>query len=212
MNLHSPSSVFIASSKFLPRAKISTSARIIPIPASLVPVPPSPIMKLRQPRFMALDSNSPTPYVVARIGLRSSSFTRFSPHACATSIIAVPSGAMPYWASTRRIIWSWIYTGSNVPPRAAVKAWSIPSPPSDIGRQTVSIPSRQRASANAVSTSTDDRHPLNESMARMYFMSPPPRCQSVYVGYCLFHCLPLPHRHHQSDDGRAMERRQTLCI
>ena len=53
----------------------------MPAVTSLVAVPPSPMMKLRHPRLMALESSSPTPYVVARIGLRSSSLIRLSPHA-----------------------------------------------------------------------------------------------------------------------------------
>ena len=63
-----------------------------------------------------------------------------------------------------------MYTGSNVPPVAAVNAESIPSPPSDIGRHTVSMPFAFNTSAISSSTSCEDMQPLNESVASIYFM------------------------------------------
>ena len=66
----------------------------IPIPPSLVALPPIPIIKSRQPFEMASFINSPNPKVVVCIGFFSSPETSVMPEASAISITAV-SPIMP---------------------------------------------------------------------------------------------------------------------
>ena len=64
------------------------SALIIPIPPSLVALPPSPMRKRLQPLSMAANISSPSPLVVAISGLRSSLVRSVSPQAAADSMMA----------------------------------------------------------------------------------------------------------------------------
>ena len=51
-----------------------------------------------------------------------------------------------------------------------MKASSMPSPPSDMGSGRTVMPRDDKAWEKIVSTSSDVRQPLNESMARMIFI------------------------------------------
>jgi len=69
--------------------KRKPSACSIPNPASLVALPPIPIIKFLHPLFNASFINSPVPKVVVSIGFLCSIGTRGSPLMAAISIIAV---------------------------------------------------------------------------------------------------------------------------
>ena len=100
----------------------------IPVPPSLVALPPMPTMNLRQPFWIADRITWPTPKVVAFIGSFSASGTRVIPAAPDISMIAVPlSGRMPYWQSTGLPMGPVTVTVSRVPPMPQARASTVPS-------------------------------------------------------------------------------------
>ena len=161
-------------------------AESIPVPPSLVALPPSPNMMRLHPCFSASATSSPVPKVVVSSGLRSSSRSRVSPEAAATSMMAVPPSAdIPYPARSGRISGSWASHSTVEPPSASSSAFIVPSPPSATSRHTVphtgntSLTPSETASA----TSADDSEPLNESDAMTIFLIEVPNG----LASCLLH-------------------------
>ena len=163
-------------------------AESIPVPPSLVALPPSPNMMRLHPCFSASATISPVPKVVVSRGLRSSSRSRVSPLAAAMSMIAVPPSAdMPYSARSGRISGSCASHSTAAPPSAFSRASIVPSPPSATSRRTVphSGNTSLTPSETASATSADDNEPLNESDAMTIFFIEVPN------GLLLLHRLSL---------------------
>ncbi len=106
------------------------SACSIPAPQSFEELPPSPMIKSRQPLSRASVIICPTPYVVVYIGLREDGSISVRPQADAISIMAVVP-LIPYEAFTftdgRGPVTS---TVCKVPFTALVITAEVPSPPS----------------------------------------------------------------------------------
>ena len=147
-------------------------ASTIPLPPSHVALPPIPITIFLHPCCIASAIISPTPYVVAIIGLRSFSATRVSPLAAAISIYAVyPSVAMAYVASTFLLIGPTTIMLLGVVGIIFLTHSTKPSPPSLIGRATTSSSGKVEYTpiAAALQASSADMQPLKESKARTIF-------------------------------------------
>ena len=111
----------------------------MPVPPSLVALPPRPTMMRLKPPSSAARISSPVPKVVVVRGLRRSSGTRAKPEARAISMTAVrPSPMTPHCAV--RYSPSGPVTGASKkrPPVVSMSAASVPSPPSATGISVVS--------------------------------------------------------------------------
>src|SRR5579864_4023782 len=135
-----------SSSSLAPRAATS------PAPPSVDATPPRPsTIRFARIRAAAMMS-SPTPRLVAVSGAGAPPGSRLSPHACADSMIAVPS------PNANAAV-----TGLPVGPRtpismrrypAACAASTVPSPPSATGTRTHGSPGRTRCSPAATCSAT----------------------------------------------------------
>ena len=160
----------------------------IPAPPSFVALPPMPIMKLRQFLCMASAIISPTPYVVVFIGFRFSGGTKVSPAAADISRIAVRlCSIIPYPAFTGSPRGPQTSTGSRIPPIPSIKASTVPSPPSAMGRMKISASgnTRRMPCSAARPACIELKLPLKESIATVTFMRPCP----------LFRDTPTPANH-----------------
>ena len=137
----------------------------MPAPPSVLATPPRPSTIRRAPRAAAAAMSSPTPKLVAASGCSLPPGSRASPHACAASMIAVPSR---HPNSAR--------AGCPVGPRtssrtgwypAATAAATVPSPPSATGTCAISRSPRtlRRPAAMCVAAWVAVSVPLNLSGA-----------------------------------------------
>lgn len=152
-------------------SRSNPSACSIPAPPSFVALPPRPITNRRQPRAMASRITSPTPKVVVAIGSRFSAGTCGRPAAPAISTIArLP--ATPYRQTTGAPSGPVTSTETISPQSPVVNASAVPSPPSASGQTTASAfgIARSRPARTASPAASDERLPLNESIAIKTFI------------------------------------------
>ena len=155
--------------------KSQPSACSIPMPPSLVALPPMPIINSVQPLSTASRIISPTPRVVVRKGVLSSFGTRGRPAAAAISITAVrccPSCEIPYPQATGSPSGPVTVTCCRRPRIAVVRVSAVPSPPS--ASKQIRIPAsgqtRRIPASTASPASREDRLPFIESMAISIFI------------------------------------------
>ena len=153
------------------------NAESMPVPASLVALPPIPTKNLRHPLFNASKIISPVPYVEVIQGFCSSGSNSGRPLAEDISITAVFTPfklTTPYSASIGLPKGSVTAVVYRTPPKDLIMASTVPSPPSatfvlitlHCGK-TFLIPI-----STALATSIEVNEPLNESDATIiFFMS-----------------------------------------
>lgn len=162
-------------SSSLPRAsrKRYPNADRSPVPASLVALPPTPMLKLRKPLSMASRISMPVPLVVAFSGSYSSGRSNAMPDAVATSITAVRLSTAPKRASTGRPNGSSLFTLIHTPPVDSTMEAAVPSPPSATWSLSISQSgiAASMPSSIAAATCSDDKEPLNLSDAMTTFIN-----------------------------------------
>ena len=139
-------------------------------------------MKLRNPASSASLITSPSPYVVARKGSRSSSVSIARPEVRAISIMAVsPSPSAPHSAVTALPMGPVTVAERMSPPVASTKVSSVPSPPSATGTRTVSTSETtlRTPSSIALAASSAEILPLKLCGAMTTFIS----CLSLQLEY-----------------------------
>ena len=142
----------------------------MPQPPSTVALPPMPMMISSTPLPRAARIISPVPKVEVFMGSRSSFSSRTMPEAAAISRKAVPP-ATPISAFAGRPRGSRTVHVTSCPPAAAVRARTVPSPPSASGTQRTSASGiAARIAAFSISAARSAvRDPLNLSGARTIF-------------------------------------------
>jgi hypothetical protein len=143
------------------------SARNIPLPPSLVALPPRPTTIVVAPVSSAATINCPVPALLARLASRSFSRILPRPDAAAISTIAVE----PSTANAASTSWPSASSALHVRRRYpfATRTSIVPSPPSAIGTRIVLQPLRpytdRQPSAIARAAFAEVRVPLNLSGA-----------------------------------------------
>ncbi len=120
------------------RPPASSIAAIAPAPPSVVALPPAATRTTAAPAAAAATISSPVPRVDAAMGSRSSSATRCSPDASATSTIAVPPSSISAKpaAAIGRPSGSVAGAPAVSPPSAVSRISNVPSPPSATGQRS----------------------------------------------------------------------------
>ena len=149
-------------------------ALAMPIPPSLVALPPMPTTRVSAPKSRAARISSPVPRLVARPGSRSSSVSKARPLARAISIRARRRrGTQPRAAVTGARRGPVTRTGIRSAPRAWIARSSRPSPPSATGISTNSArgTTRRRPRAMARAAALASQLPLRALGAMIIFMA-----------------------------------------
>ena len=136
----------------------------MPAPASLVALPPMPMMNRRKPASSADAIASPSPYVVVTSGLRSEWGSRARPDVRAISMTAVRrSPIAPHSAGRCSPRGPVTAIGRMSPPEPSTKVSSVPSPPSATGTRAMSASgaARDTPSRMARAASRAEMLPLN---------------------------------------------------